>query len=157
NETMSAATVGDFGIKMLLVLFVSFAATLVLAFLLNRINHHIKFAPIILLVILIYEVSKVYHLPALIFILIFGIFLGNSDLFKNMRWIKKLNPQLLAVEVGKFREIVAEATFLIRALFFLLFGFLIKSEEILNTNAMILSVIVVILIFLSRALILKVL
>jgi hypothetical protein len=33
---------------------------------LNKIQHHIKFVPIVL-IILIYEISKIFHLPALIF------------------------------------------------------------------------------------------
>jgi hypothetical protein len=41
-----------------------------LSFLLNKIQHHIKFVPIVLLIILIYEISKIFHLPALIFILV---------------------------------------------------------------------------------------
>jgi potassium/hydrogen antiporter len=155
NESVTTAAVAGFGLKLLLVLIVSFAATLLLSFLLNRINHRIKFAPIILLVILIYEISKIYHLPALIFILIFGLFLGNCEAFKRVGWIQRLNPHLLAIEVSKLKEIVAEATFLIRALFFLLFGFLIRNEEILNTKALAMSAAVVALIYIFRALILK--
>jgi potassium/hydrogen antiporter len=155
NESVTTAAVAGFGLKLLLVLIVSFAATLLLSFLLNRINHRIKFAPIILLVILIYEISKIYHLPALIFILIFGLFLGNCEAFKRVGWIQRLNPHLLAIEVSKLKEIVAEATFLIRALFFLLFGFLIQNEEILNTKALAMSAAVVALIYIFRALILK--
>jgi hypothetical protein len=42
----------------------------IIVFLLNKIQHHIKFVPIVLLIILIYEISKIFHLPALIFILV---------------------------------------------------------------------------------------
>jgi hypothetical protein len=53
-------------------------------FLLNKIDHHIKFVPIILLIILIYEISKIFHLPALIFILVFGLSIGNLDELKGI-------------------------------------------------------------------------
>lgn len=155
NESVTVTAVSDFTFQLVLVLAVSFAATLLLSFMLSRINHHIKYAPIILLVILIYEVSKVYNLPALIFILIFGLFLGNFELFHKISWVRKLNPQSLTAEVSKLKEIVAEATFLIRAMFFLLFGFLIQNEEILNTDALMWSFVVVTIIYTVRALILK--
>jgi uncharacterized membrane protein YjdF len=85
--------------------------------LLNKIDHHIKFVPIILLIILIYEISKIFHLPALIFILVFGLSIGNLDELKGYQWTKVF-LDLLNKEVAKFKELIIEATFLVRALFF---------------------------------------
>jgi potassium/hydrogen antiporter len=151
NEKITGAAFAFFGLEMLLIVGISFVATLALAFLIGRIDHHIKFIPITLLVILIYNVSKVYHLPALVFILLFGLFLGNLDAFKNTRWIQKLRPTELNKEVHKFKEITIEGTFLIRALFFLLFGFLMKTADILNLQTFIWAVGIVAAIFAIRA------
>lgn len=101
---------------------------------LSKIDHHIKFVPIVLLVLLIYAIAKLYHLPALIFILIFGLFLGNLDELKRFKWINKLKPDELNVEVHKFKELITEGTFLIRTVFFLLFGYLIETAEIINSD-----------------------
>lgn len=136
NEIINAAAFGHFGLQVLLVTVVSFVSVIGLSFLLSRIRHHVTFSPIILLVILIYAVSKIYHLPALIFIFVFGLFLGNLDELKRFKWIEKLRPDKLDKEVAKFKEITIEATFLIRALFFLLFGFLMSAHEILNTHTL---------------------
>lgn len=122
------------GLQLLIMIGVSFFATVVLAFLLSKIDHHIKFVPIILLILLIYAIAKLYHLPALIFILIFGLFLGNLDELKRFRWINRLKPDELNVEVHKFKELIAEGTFLIRTVFFLLFGYLIETAEIINSD-----------------------
>jgi cell volume regulation protein A len=132
NEIINAQSFGNFALELLLIIVISFFAVLGLSFLLSRIKHHITFTPIILMVILIYAVSKVYHLPGLIFILVFGLFLGNLDELKRFNWIEKLRPEKLDKEVKKFKEITIEATFLIRALFFMLFGFLMEAKEILN-------------------------
>lgn len=132
NEIINTQSFGNFSLQLLLIIVISFIAVLGLSFLLSRIKHHITFTPIILIVILIYAVSKVYHLPGLIFILVFGLFLGNLDELKRFSWIEKLRPEKLDKEVKKFKEITTEATFLIRALFFLLFGFLMEAKEILN-------------------------
>ena len=132
NQVINAKSFGDFALQFLLIIAISFFAVLGLSFLLSRIKHHITFTPIILIVILIYAVSKVYHLPGLIFILFFGLFLGNLDELKRFSWIEKFRPEKLGREVKKFKEITAEATFLTRALFFLLFGFLMDARETLN-------------------------
>lgn len=151
NEFITLYTVGGFVMQLLVITTVSFVATIGLSLLLSRIDHHIKFAPIILLVILIYAVSKIYHLPGLIFILLFGLFLGNLDELQHVKWIHRLNPVALNKEVHKFREITSEAAFLIRALFFLLFGYLIETAELLNTETLVWAAGIVAAIFLLRA------
>lgn len=136
NDSFNVHSIGQFCLQLIIIVVVSFVATIGLALLLSKIDHHIKFGPIILLVILIYAVSKVYHLPGLIFILLFGLFLGNLDELKQFKWIERLKPEELSKEVHKFKELTVEAAFLIRALFFLLFGYVIQTEEILNLNTL---------------------
>lgn len=156
NDNLNTETFGIFLLQLLLMILVSFVSTLCLAFLLSKIKHHIKFTPIILLVILIYSISKIYHLPSLIFILIFGLFIGNLDELKRFKIIAKLKPEILNFEVQKFKEITTEITFMIRALFFLLFGYLIETAELLNTDTIIGAVIITAGIFSIRTLFLKI-
>ncbi|MBL7701912.1 MAG: hypothetical protein JNM14_06655 [Ferruginibacter sp.] len=134
TELNKSHTPLESGLQLLIMIGVSFFATIILAFLLSKIDHHIKFVPIVLLILLIYAIAKLYHLPALIFILIFGLFLGNLDELKRFRWIKRLKPDELNTEVHKFRELIIEGTFLIRTVFFLLFGYLIENKEIINSD-----------------------
>lgn len=121
---------------LLLMIAISFAATVFLAYLISKIDHSIKFAPIILFIILIYNIAKYFHLPALIFVLIFGLFLGNLKEFRRFISIGKQKPELLDKEIGKFKELNIEATFLVRSLFFILFGFLIETADILDPQTM---------------------
>lgn len=155
NESFGANSFGEFGLQLIIMILVSFVATIGLSYLLNKIEHHIKFVPIILLVILIYSIAKIYHLPALIFILLFGLFIGNLDELKRFKWIEKFKPDELNVEVQKFKELSTEATFLIRAPFFLLFGFLLETSEILNPATLLWSLGIVLAIFGFRAIQLK--
>lgn len=155
NETIDAKSFGYFGLEMIIIAFVSFIATIGLSFLLSKIEHHIKFVPIILLVVLIYAVSKIYHLPGLIFILLFGLSIGNLDELKRFKWIEKLKPDELSREVSKFKELTIESAFLIRALFFLLFGYLIETSEVLNADTFIWALAIVFIIFIFRAIQLK--
>ena len=84
----------------------------------------------------IYAIAKLYHLPSLIFILILGLFLGNLDELKRFNWVNKLRPDELNTEVHKFKDLITEATFLVRTVFFLLFGYLIETSEVLNTGTL---------------------
>lgn len=156
NNYIGSDSFWFFLLELLLILVVTFIFTLVLAFLLSKIKHSVKFAPIILMVVLIYAIAKEYHLPALVFILLFGIFLGNLDELKHNKYIKKLQPEILTKEVHKFKELVTEAAFLVRSLFFLLFGFLIQTKEILNPSSAIWAVIIVAGIFILRYVFLKI-
>jgi cell volume regulation protein A len=155
NDDIGASSVGNFILEILIILIITFVATLGLAFLLNKIKHPVKFIPIILSIVLIYAVTKIYHLPGLIFILLFGIFLGNLDELKNNKFIQKLQPDLLDKEVHKFKELTAEIAFLVRALFFLLFGYLIETKELLNTETIVWAIGICIGIFALRYISLK--
>ena len=155
NSTINLASFANFGLQLLVIIAVSFIATIGLSLLLSKIDHHIKFAPIVLLIILIYEISKTYNLPALLFILLFGLFLGNLDELKRLKWMHRLKPDELDLEVYKFKELITEATFLVRSLFFLLFGYLMQSAEILNTDTFKWALIITGVIFSIRAILLK--
>jgi Kef-type K+ transport system membrane component KefB len=155
NEIINLNSFGSFFLQLLIILIVSFLCTIALSYLLNKIEHHVKFVPIILLIILIYAVSKVYHLPGLVFILLFGLFIGNLDELKHFKWIEKFKPEELNKEVHKFKELVAEFAFLVRALFFLVFGFLMETSEILSTETLLWAILISFLLFFFRAIQLK--
>lgn len=155
NTTIGFVSFTNFGLQILIIILVSFVATVGLSYLLNKIEHQIKFVPIILLVILIYEVSVMFNLPSLIFIMMFGLFLGNLNELKRFKWIEFFRPNELHVEAQKFKDLTIEAAFLIRAIFFLFFGYSMETSEILNTDTLIWSLGIVALIFLFRAIQLK--
>ncbi len=156
NTTINFLSFCYFGLNLVIITAISFVASIGLALLLSKIDHHIKFAPIIILVILIYESAKMYNLPSLLFILMFGLLLGNLNHLKQSRWIKKLKPDELNKEVHKFKELITEGTFLVRAVFFLLFGYLLRTAEILNKDSFAWALIIVAAIFLIRAVTLKI-
>jgi hypothetical protein len=154
QQTITVYSFTNFGGQILLMFVISFIATIALVILLSRVKNHIKFAPIIILVVLIYAVAEVFHLPALIFIFIFGLFLGNITKLERLNFIHKLNPANLYTEVKKFKELVTEGAFLIRSMFFLIFGFLIETSEITNGETFLFALLIVGTIFILRYIIL---
>lgn len=155
NATIDASSIGLFFVEILGILVVTFVATLGLSFMLSKITHHVKFVPIVIMIILIYAIAKEYHLPALVFILFFGLFLQNLDELKQISFINKLHPEILNREAHKFSEFIGEAAFLIRALFFLLFGYLIQTDELLNPQTAIWALAITGGIFVTRGIFLK--
>lgn len=139
NETINGNSLIKFIQQIFLILLISLIATIGLFFLLSKSKHHIKFVPIIIFVILIYAISKFYHLPGLVIVLIFGLFISNIDELKQFKWVKFFGTDSLNEEVQKFKNIVIEGTFLLRSLFFILFGFLIEKAELLNTETLVWS------------------
>ena len=139
NEVIDGNSFVVFGWQLILILVITVIATLGLSLLMSKIRHRVKFVPIILLIILIYVIAKEYHLPALIFIFILGLFIGNLDKFKRFRFVDKLQPEIMVKEVVKLNDITTEITFSIRSLFFILFGYLINTHELLNAKTFIIA------------------
>ena len=150
NGSITILSISQFTIDIVIITAVSCAASIALAIFLKKIDHSIKFVPILLFVILIYEVSQIYHLPALIFILLFGLFIGNVNELRRIRWLRKFRPGNLDNEVIKLKEFLTEATFLIRALFFLIFGSSIKRTQLLNIETFSWALTIVSCIFILR-------
>ena len=152
NAVYDLHTFGNFGLQILIMLAVSFIATIGLSLLLARIDHHVKFVPIILIVVLLYTVLKIYHLPGLIFILLFGLFIGHLDKLKQFKWVEKLVTYSPEKEVEMFTVLTIEGTFLIRSLFFLVFGYLLETSELLNPSTAFWAIAMVVCFVLVRAL-----
>jgi potassium/hydrogen antiporter len=136
NEYINGKSFATFGLQILAITFISLIGIILLSLLLSKIDHEIKFVPIILLVILIYTIAHEYDLPALIFILLFGLFLGNLNELKKFRWFRRVKPDELDKEKQKFKELTVEAAFMIRSLFFLLFGYMIETKDIIKVETL---------------------
>lgn len=89
--------------------------------------------------------------------LIFGLSTGNLEELKKYEWIKRFNLNIdeLLEEINKFKRLAIEGTFLIRSLFFLIFGYLIETSEILNVNTLLWAILITFLILAFRAVQLK--
>lgn len=129
----------------------SLVAALVLTFILSRLNHRIKFFPIIALILFLYALAKGLHLPALILILSFGLFVANIDWITGWKGFAWLRHDNLRREIHRFEEISSEFTFVVRVSFFLVFGYSISMASFLNMKSMAVAGGIVLLIIVLRA------
>jgi len=130
NESVSGSTILHFGIETLLLLSTALVFCFGLLFVMSRMTHHVKFFLIISILILIYAVGKQFHLSSLILILMFGLFLENSELiFSKISHIKVLHKSQnmlypdLRKDLAQLHQLSAESAFLLRTFFFLVFGY----------------------------------
>lgn len=159
NESIDLNSVGLFLLQIILIVLISVLSVIGLSFLLGKIKNHITYTPIIVIVILVYTLAKAFDLSGLVFILVLGLFLGNLNEVKKIyvidRIMERLDPGQLENEIIKFKAITIEATFLVRSLFFLLFGFLMETSEFINLATLPWAVSIVAFIYLSRYALLK--
>ncbi len=137
-------------LQILGVVFISIAITYVLFRLMRQIDHHVKFFLILALLILVYAFGKLFHLPALVTIFIFGIFLSN---------VKSLLPQFLKnyldlerteKELHEFHILTAESTFIVRTFFFLFFGFSIQLSDFNSVQPLFYGVLIIVIMLVLR-------
>lgn len=151
NDVIDEVAVMHFGFQLIVMIVLSVIASLALTYMLRKIQHRVKFIPMILLVVLLYTLSKVYHLPSLLFILIFGLVLGNLDQLARIPLLRRFPVGEAEASVDRFHELVEEITFLVRSLFFLLFGYTLQTAEIVDTTSLLWSTGIVGLIYGIRA------
>ena len=120
------------GIQLIGIVVLSFLIAILLFQLLKRITHHVKFFLIIALLILLYALGKYLHLPALVTIFIFGLFLGNISAFFPVSLSSYIDSEKTTKELRDFHVLTGESTFLVRTFFFLFFGFSITLDNFLS-------------------------
>lgn len=136
--------------NLVLISFISIICTVLVLILLKYLKGHIKVFLILSILILVYSLSKQWHLPSLFFILVFGLVLNNAEPFLK-GWITRfLDPRKLNSVNRELKGMTAELAFLIRTFFFLLFGYSIDVSLIISLPVIITGSIIILVILLIR-------
>jgi NhaP-type Na+/H+ and K+/H+ antiporter len=122
---------------------ISLACCFLLLYLIGRINHRIKFLPIISVLFLVYALAEINHLSSLLLILIFGLFLNNTELFIRGRLSLILKNDLFEKELDQLKNLTAEGSFVVRTFFYLLLGYAAVPSQLIDIDALIVSVLFV--------------
>jgi NhaP-type Na+/H+ or K+/H+ antiporter len=86
------------------------------------------------LLILVYAIGKLLHLPALVTIFIFGVFLSNLNQLLPRFLRRYLDIEQTEKGLHEFHILTAESTFIVRTFFFLFFGFSIQITAFTSLN-----------------------
>lgn len=150
NETINAFAFVKLGFDTVLIVVLSALFCLFLLYILKRINHHVKFFLIIAVLILMYAIGKYYHLSSLIIILAFGLLLSNLHRIKLPFIVNNFHYDKFNADLHQMIQLTAESAFIIRTFFFLIFGFTLNVESLVQGDALRNGAIVVMMIYVVR-------
>lgn len=155
DELFSITSYFNFFLSIIIVLIVSLLTNVLLLYLVSRLGTHLKLFLLIAILFLLYGIGKIYHFPALIIILVFGLTLSNIKFLIHPRtkWI--LNLDTLLPIILQFKSLTSEFSFLIRTFFFLLFGFTIDVTSLVNPQVVLLGSIILLVLLVVRYLYFK--
>lgn len=121
-----------------------------LLYLISKISHPVKYFPIIASLVLFYAIGKLYHLSSLLLVLVFGLFMNNTELFVRGRLKRLLHNELFEQELTQIKNLTGETAFLVRTFFFLLFGYVTDLPSLFDTTALLGSLGLITIIFSLR-------
>lgn len=138
-----------YGFNIVWSLLLSVVVALGLIYLLSRITLHLKYFLLFAVLLVLYAAGKLLHLPSLLIILFFGLFINNRKIIRPKIIVEGV-PQHMFDEVeNNLKSITAETAFLIRTFFFILFGYsmnvgIFSQEEVWITGSMVVLALLVI-------------
>ena len=145
-SSMKAESVGEMGLDVLLNLsltvLVSVAASYLLIFLFQKIRTELKLFLLIAVLILLYGISKMFHLSSLLIILVFGMILSNRNIFFPGKLRVFLDEKQMSSIFDNFKMITLESSFVVRTFFFVIFGFTIILTSLINFEVWLVSILV---------------
>ncbi|RTK94306.1 MAG: hypothetical protein EKK64_08945 [Neisseriaceae bacterium] len=154
TELSKFSSVSGFVLNMLLMIVISLITTVLLGVLLGKEKSKNIHVAILAILILMYSLAKIFHLSSLLLILIFGLFLRNCSSIvrtKYGRWLQPyLNDKEITNNLQSMHEFIDEFGFIIRSIFFILLGFSIDVDLLLNPQVLLLGAMVAFSIYALR-------
>jgi NhaP-type Na+/H+ and K+/H+ antiporter len=132
NNHIDFGSVLTLGKDMFLLGILAIVSSLILAFILSRLKHSVKFFLIIAILIFVFSLGKIFHLSTLLIILVFGLMLSNLNKFNFGPLNKYLKYDKYEEDFKNMHMITYESTFLVKTFFFIIFGYIINLNELLD-------------------------
>lgn len=150
NQTITAYSFVQLGWSTVVILIVAAIFCLILLYLLKRITHNLKFFLIIAMLIMAYAIGKYYHLPTLIMILVFGLFLNNIHWIRFSWFTRTFKYDNFHKDFHQLAQLSGESAFIVRTFFFLIFGFTLDVESLLHIDVLRNGILVLAIIYFIR-------
>jgi len=150
SESNIGAGILNFGLSTIIILIISILTSSILALLLHKIKYHINYVIIMASVVMMYMLAKLFHLPALLLVLTFGMVLSNNQLLEHTFVRRIFNFTKFRSDLGSFKMILTELTFLVRSFFFIMFGYYAKIEGLLDIENILTGLAITLTIFILR-------
>lgn len=155
GEILTWSSAGMFFLNIVFAIVLSVVFSVLLFIILTKAKTTVRFFLVFALLIILYEGGKMFGLPSLIIILMFGLLMNNWQLVK-IPWIQQQFPaQKVEETTVLLHSLTAESSFLVRTFFFLLFGFSINVDLIVSSQVVLIGGVIVLVLVLARFLYLR--
>ncbi len=156
---IEATSFGEIGASVILNILItisfSFISTYILLYIFQKFESDIKIFVFLAVLIALYAAGKMFHLSALLIILVFGLVLENRHIF-IFKSIQKYFDHDSITEVFKdFKVLTIETAFIVRTFFFVIFGMTISLSSLLSFNVFAVSMVSLVIIYGLRFVFLK--
>lgn len=138
NPAEDSSLVG-FGGNFLMTVLISLIASYAIILIFQKIKSNVKLFLLIAVLLLLYALGKKMHLSSLIIILIFGLVIANMKLFFKGKLSHLLDYEKARQIYHELHTITAETAFVVRTLFFVIFGITITIASILDWQVALIS------------------
>lgn len=138
NPAEDSGLVG-FGGNFLLTVAISLVASYAIILIFQNIKSQVKLFLLIAVLLLLYALGKKMHLSSLIIILIFGLVIANMKVFFQGRISKWLHYEKAHQIYHELHTITAETAFVVRTLFFVIFGLTIAITSVFDWQVALIS------------------
>ncbi|MFC5624121.1 cation:proton antiporter [Algoriphagus winogradskyi] len=138
NPAEDSGLVG-FGGNFLLTVAISLIASYAIILIFQKIKSNVKLFLLIAVLLLLYALGKKMHLSSLIIILIFGLVIANMKLFFKGKLSRLLDYAKAHQIYHELHTITAETAFVVRTLFFVIFGLTITITSLFDLQVALIS------------------
>jgi cell volume regulation protein A len=148
---------GDLFSGAIISLAIAVLAALAVFYLINRLEGHVRFLPVLAVLALLYAAGKQLHLSPLILVLVCGLLLNNPQLLEWNARLREMHGLDYDQTLKEFKGVVAELTFATKSFFFLMLGYWTDLSYMADQRAWLIAIVMVAVIYLTRIAILSVL
>lgn len=149
NPEENSGVVGFIG-NIILTIIISLVASYAIILIFQKIKSQVKLFLLIAILLLLYALGKKMHLSSLIIILIFGLVIANMKLFFSGKLNEFLDYKKAHQIYHELHIITLETAFVVRTLFFVIFGLTIVIASIFDINVVLISILIVLSIYVIR-------
>lgn len=156
-ETQKVGTVvADVTLNIAGTIILSVVLGYVLVWFFQQLTTQVKLFLLIAVLVLLYSVGKLFHLSSLVIILIFGLMLNNYPLFFRKRFKSWIKPKVIDETLEDFHLVTMESAFVVRTFFFVVFGMTLDLTTLLDQEALMIGLAIVVVTYIIRWVCLKV-
>lgn len=136
TSNFEASSFLNLGVDMIFLVVLAVVCSLVLALILSKLKHTVKFFLIISILIFVFAIGKIFHLSTLLIILVFGLMLKNLHKFNFGMFNSVFKYDNYKEDFKNLHMITYESTFLVKTFFFIIFGYIINLNELCDLQVL---------------------